>query len=67
MIFRRLPKFARAPKHLLGEPSADPYTVVGQKSLSNVVLKDSSTNESVDKGANIPLDQILAGPPRSNL
>ena len=32
-----------------------------------MVLRDLSTNELVDGGANIPLDQILAGPRRSKI
>ena len=31
------------------------------------MLRDPQTNELVDNGANIPLDQILAGPRRSKL
>ena len=38
--------------------------MVTQKTTSSVVLKNPETGELVDEGANIPLDQILAGPRR---
>ena len=66
-VFRRLPKCARSPKHLFGESATGPYVVVDQRSLSSVVLRDLQTNELVDNGANIPLEQILARPRRSKL
>ena len=61
-VFRRMPTFARPGKHLMAEPSSGPYIVVDQKTLSSVVLMDPKTQELVDQGADIPLDQILAGP-----
>merc|ERR1712032_602416 len=61
-VFRRLPRAARLPKHLFPEASTGPYLVHEQRTPQSVVLKDPSTQELVDKGANIPLDQILAGP-----
>jgi hypothetical protein len=67
VLVRRLPRFARPPKHLLGEASSGPYVVVDQKTLSSVVLKDPATGELVDGGSNIPLDQILAGPRLSKI
>ena len=66
-VFRLLPKFARQPKHLLGERATGPYLVVEQRTLSSVVLKDPKTNQLVDNGVNIPIDQILAGPRRSKV
>ena len=59
--------FARPPKHLLGDPVQGPYLVKQQNTLSSVVLFDPATNSLVDHGANIPLDQILAGPKRAKL
>ena len=38
-----------------------------QRTLSSVVLKDPKTNDLVDNGANVPIDQILAGPRRSKI
>lgn len=43
-VLRLLPKFARQPKHLLGERATGPYIVVDQRTLSSVVLKDPKTN-----------------------
>ena len=51
----------------MAEPSSGPYIVADQKTLSSVVLMDPKTQELVDQGADIPLDQILAGPYRSTL
>ena len=51
----------------MAEPSLGPYVVEAQKSFSSLALKDPETGELVDKGANIPMDQILAGPYRSIL
>ena len=59
--------FARPPKHLMGESSQGPYHVQEQRTLSSVVLFDPLKNALVDGGANIPLDQIVAGPRRSKL
>ena len=63
--FQRMPAKARPSKHLLGEPSAGPYIVDKQSTFSSVKLKDPATGGWVDEGANIPLEQILAGPRRS--
>ena len=62
-----MPAKARQPKHLLGEPSAGPYRVEGQGSIHSVRLKDPATGLMVDGGADIPLEQILAGPRRGRL
>jgi len=35
VVFRRLPRFARPPKHLMGEASSGPYVVVDQRTLSS--------------------------------
>ncbi len=67
IVFRRMPAKARPAKHLLGEPSAGPYIVDSQASLSSVKLKDPKTGKYVDDGANIPLEQVLAGPRRGLL
>ena len=61
-----MPSKARPAKHLLGEPSSGPYTVVSQTTLNSVKLKDSE-GQLVDKGADIPLEQILVGPRRGHL
>ena len=66
-VFRRMPGKARPAKHLLGEPSAGPYVVVRQATFSSVQLRNPATGEMVDKGGNIPLEQILAGPRRGLL
>ena len=58
---------ARPGKHLLGEPSSGPYIVVAQSTFSSAKLKDPATGEMVDQGADIPLEQILVGPRRSQL
>ena len=55
------------PKHSLEATSSGPYVVVGQSSLSSVRLKDPATGEMVADGADIPLEQILAGPRRGHL
>jgi len=66
VVFRRMPSFARPGKRLMAEPtSSGPFIVEDQRSLSSLVLRDPRTNELVDAGVNIPLDQILAGPYRS--
>eukprot|EP00973_Karenia_brevis_P088759 12310539-Karenia_brevis.AAC.1 len=44
-----------------------PYVVVRQNIFSSVVLKDPATGLMVDNGADIPLEQILAGPKRGQL
>ena len=66
-VFRRMPPKARPGKHLLGEPSTGPYVVVNQSTFNSVRLKDPVTGEWVDKGADIPLEQILTGPRRGAL
>ena len=66
-VFRRMPPKARPGKHLLGEPSAGPYVVVNQSTFSSARLKDLATGEWIDGGADIPLEQILAGPKRGLL
>ena len=63
-VFRRLPMGARLPKHLLPEPSSGPYEVVSQPTSSSLILKKPGSDELLDGGAHIPLDQLLAGPPR---
>ena len=67
IVFRRMPMKARLGKHLLGEPSSGPYVVVAQNTFSSAKLKDPATGEMVDQGADIPLEQILVGPRRSQL
>ena len=67
VVFRRLPKKAQPAKHLLEPPSDGPYVVVRQATLNSVQLKDLETGEMVAEGADIPLEQILAGPRRSML
>ena len=37
-VFRRMPAKARAPKHLLGEPSRGPYVVVSQSNACMTYL-----------------------------
>ena len=56
---------ARPSKHLLGEPSAGHYIVDKQSTCSSVKLRDPATGEWADERADIPLEQILAGPRRS--
>ena len=67
VVFRKLPSFARPAKYLLGHRCTGPYLVVDQRSLQSAVLKDPATGELVDRGRNIPLDQLLTGPRRSKL
>eukprot|EP00973_Karenia_brevis_P054381 7555419-Karenia_brevis.AAC.1 len=67
IVFRRMPPKARVPKHLLGVPSMGPYVVATQNTFSSVVLKDPATGVMVDKGTDIPLEQIRAGPRRGQL
>ena len=67
MVYRKKPRFARPPKQLMADPAEGPYEVVAQRTTSSVVCKDPQTGELVDEGANIPLDQILAGPRRAPL
>ena len=67
VVFRKLPSFARPAKHLLGDRCTGPYLVTEQRSLQSAVLTDPSTGQLVDKGRNIPLDQLLTGPRRSKL
>ena len=54
----RRQQIAREP----GEPSQGPYVVVGQSTPNSVRLKDPATDQMVDGGVDIPLEQILAGP-----
>ena len=54
-------------KHLLGDRCTGPYLVTEQRSLQSAVLTDPSTGQLVDKGRNIPLDQLLTSPRRSKL
>ena len=67
IVFWRMPAKARPAKHLLGEPSAGPYVVIKQHSFNSVQLRDPATGKCVDNGADIPLEQILAGPKRGKL
>ena len=60
----RVNAFARPPKQLMADPISGPYEVVGQSTTSSVILKDPETGVLVDGGANIPVEQILAGPRR---
>ena len=62
-----MPSKAGPAKHLLGEPSSGPYVVVHQPTFSSVQLRDPVTGGLVDKGTNIPLEQILEGPRRGSL
>ena len=55
------------PKGLFPPPRRGPYVVVSQPDKFNLVLKNPSTGELVDRGARIPLDQILSGPRRARL
>ena len=64
MVYRKKPAFARPPKQLMADPISGPYVVVGQSTTSSVILKDPETGVLVDGGANIPVEQILAGPRR---
>ena len=65
IVFRRMPMKARPAKHLLSEPSSGPYMVVGQSTFNSVKLKDPSSGQMVDVGVDVPMEQILAGPKRS--
>jgi hypothetical protein len=67
VVFRKLPAFARPAKHLLGDRCQGPYIVVDQRSFQSAVLRDPASGELVDKGRNVPLDQLLTGPRRSKL
>ena len=67
VVFRTVPKGPRLPKHLLPEPSKGPYVVSSQPTTTSVVLRGVESDESVDGGAAIPLDQILAGPWRARM
>ena len=67
IVFRRLPSAARLPKHLFPEPSSGPYEVAGQPTSTSVVLRHPDGGDLVDKGMRVPLDQILAGPPRAKI
>ena len=52
-------------KHLFPAPSCGPYTIDRQPAHTSVVLRDRKTGELVDRGAYIPLDQILVAPLRT--
>ena len=65
IVYRKKPAFARPPKQLMIDPVTGPYTVAGQRTTSSVMLQDRETGELVDGGANIPVEQILAGPRRA--
>lgn len=67
IVFRRMPSFARPPKHVLSAPSTGPYIVMDQRSLFSAVLLDPAANMLVGGEANVPLDQLLASPRRSKL
>ena len=45
VVFRKLPAFARPPKHLLGDRCTGPFIVVDQRSLQSAVLKDPHTKK----------------------
>ena len=64
-VFRKLPHGARMQKHLFPAPSCGPYTAERQPTHTSVVLRDPKTGEPVDRGAYIPLDQILVAPLRT--
>ncbi|MEC8021486.1 MAG: integrase zinc binding domain-containing protein, partial [Pseudomonadota bacterium] len=64
LVYRKKPAFARPPKQQMSDPVAGPYEVARQSTTSSVVLRDPETGKEVDDGANIPLEQILAGPRR---
>ena len=67
VVFRQMPGKARPAKHLLVPTSAGPYVVANQSTFSSARLKDPATGHFVDNGADIPLEQILAGPRRGLL
>ena len=52
-------------KHLFPAPSCGPYVVERQPTHTSVVLRDPKTGELVDRGAYIPLDQILVAPQKT--
>ena len=54
------PRQQGAGEHLLGEPIAGPYVVMGQSILNSARLKDPASGKWVDGGAHIPLKRILA-------
>ena len=64
-VFRKLPHGARMQKHLFPAPSCGPYVVERQPTHTSVVLRDPKTGELVDRGAYIPLEQILIAPLRT--
>ena len=59
-VFRRLPMHARLPKGIFPQPGARPYTVASQPTKTSLTLMDPATGELADKGARIPMDQIIA-------
>ena len=67
IVFRKLPYVARLPKHYFPNPTAGPFIVERQHGRTSVTLRDPQKDELVDDGAKIPLDQIVAGPDRSEL
>ena len=66
-VFRRMPRGAKMPKHLFPPPSRGPYVADSQPDRFNLIWRDPETNQLVDKGARIPMDQIIAGPRRARL
>ena len=64
-LFRKLPHGARMQKHLFPAPSCGPYVVERQPTHTSVILRDPQTGDLVDRGAYIPLDQILIAPLRT--
>lgn len=56
IVFRRMPRFARPPRHMLGEPTRGTEVAMGQRSFSSVVFLGPATNMLVGGGANVPLD-----------
>jgi len=66
-VFRKLPRIARVSKHLFSSPCSGPYIVVSQPTTTSLILMDPTTQQMVDKGRSIPLDQIVAGPRRARL
>merc|ERR1712185_356997 len=62
-----MPKSSRLPKSLFPPPSRGPYVVDSQPNQFNLILRDPETDQLVDKGAQIPLDQIVVGNHRARL
>ena len=66
LVYRKVPREARLPKHLFPDPSSGPYQVFDQPSNTSVILHDMKGN-LVDGGKWIPLDQIVTGPRRAGV